>query len=152
MKTIKQDFRTDRSNFDTRYHRNKIRKNLIPLLENDYNENIKDHIIKLVGHLRGDLGLIEDLVEKVYNEKVAETDGEIMIEVSDLLEMPMALQKRIFRKIIENILGSTRDISSANFFEFRKLVKSEKSKISEMQIKNLKIIRKSNKIIFNKIS
>ncbi len=151
LKGFTQEICIDKSNFDIKFSRNRIRENLIPLLQKDYNNNIKEHIIDLAGHLRDDLEIIEDVVEKVYNDKVVVNDKEIIIKVSDLLEMPVALQKRIFRKIIMNIVGDTKNISTANFFEFEKIIKGEKSKISEMKIRNLLISKRGEEVRFKNI-
>ena len=151
LKTIKQKFRTDESNFDENFSRNKIRGSLIPLLEKEYNKNIKSHIIDLMDHLRADLEVVEDISEKVYNEKVSIGRGGIAIDLGDFLTMSVALQKRLFRKIVKNITGDIKNVSSANFFEFEKLVKSEKSKIGEMNIRGLRILKRKNEIFFEKI-
>lgn len=151
LKAVKQKFRTDKSNFNEDFSRNKIRGSLIPLLEKEYNDNIKSHIVDLMEHLRDDLEVIEDISEKVYNEKVSVRKGNIVVELGVFLTMPIALQKRLFRKIVKKILGNIKNISSANFFEFEKLIKSEKSKIGEMKIKGLKISKRKNEICFEKI-
>lgn len=151
LKIVKQKFRTDKSNFDEDFSRNKIRRSLIPLLEKDYNKNIKSHIIDLMDHLRADLEVVEDISEKVYNEKVSIGRGGIAIDLGDFLKMSVALQKRLFRKIVKNITGDIKNVSSANFFEFEKLVKSEKSKIGEMNIRGLRILKRKNEIFFEKI-
>lgn len=150
LKASHQKFCIDKSNSDLSFSRNKIREELIPLLEKEYNQNVRERIFDLTSHLEDDLEIIEDVVKKVYNEKVVSKGKQLTIDSSDLLKMPVALRKRIFRKIIENVIGNIKNISTANFFEFEKILKSDKSKICEMKTRNLSIFKKGNKIYFNK--
>ena len=51
LKEIRQGFRIDSSNNDSVYTRNKIRLDLIPLIEKEFNPNFKDNINFLIGDM-----------------------------------------------------------------------------------------------------
>lgn len=152
LKIIKQEFRTDSSNYDENFSRNRIRRELIPLLEKKYNKNIKNAVINLIEHLRDDLAIIEDIEKKVYNKKVDKKSNFIVINEADLIKMPIGIRKRIFRKIVSDISGSVKNITSANFFEFNKFLKSNKSKNSSIKIGNIDITKKKKEVFFKSIN
>jgi tRNA(Ile)-lysidine synthase len=46
---LRQSFRTDESNTMTRYTRNRLRRDLLPLIERDYNPRVKEALCRLAG-------------------------------------------------------------------------------------------------------
>lgn len=53
LKEKNRDFRTDKSNFNTKFLRNRVRLELIPLIERNYNSNFKRCAQRLVENLEG---------------------------------------------------------------------------------------------------
>jgi tRNA(Ile)-lysidine synthase len=50
--SLSQPFRTDSSNLDRRFTRNRIRHDLLPLLQRDYNANVSQHLAALAEQAR----------------------------------------------------------------------------------------------------
>ncbi len=85
-------FRTDRSNADTRYLRNRIRHELLPLLREQFNPRVDEALIRLGGAQRCENDLLIDLAQEAYQQCVDE-DGAIVREVFSGVHR--ALQRRI---------------------------------------------------------
>lgn len=104
----KIEYREDSSNASTKYLRNKIRLELIPLLR-DYNPNIRESLIATADICRADDQVLEDLAENAL--------AEIWINDSNALssrefaELPVALQRRVIRKAYTLIMGETRELN-----------------------------------------
>ena len=101
--------RQDSSNLSTAYKRNKIRHELMPMLEREYSPNIK-HILRQTGDiLRAEDDLLTALAREAMDNCVQYPDARtIIIRVSALSRYHLALQRRIFRLSIKMLTGDLR--------------------------------------------
>ncbi len=150
LEEIGQDFRVDSSNLENLFFRNRIRNELIPIL-NQYSPRIKERIFQLSINLQDEGVVVEEIVEKKYNDIVQNSEKEYIVLMTDLLELSVGMKKLLFRKIVKEIKGDLINITSNNFFEFNKILESKKSKQQECLIGEIKIIRRSSQVIFSKI-
>jgi len=96
--------RTDHTNFETDYTRNKIRLDLLPYIKEHFNPNIIESLYQTSDLLKEDLNFIEKHVNQIY----AELDKKILIEA---LPKDRAILSRLIRKIVENETGSLKGVS-----------------------------------------
>jgi tRNA(Ile)-lysidine synthase len=71
LDAIRQPYRTDQSNADLRYMRNRLRHDLLPRLQRQYNPDVVDALLRL-GNLAGQSqAIMDDLVESQFDRVVA---------------------------------------------------------------------------------
>lgn len=101
--------RQDSSNLSTAYGRNKIRHELLPMLEREYSPNIKQ-ILRQTGEiLRAEDDLLTALAREAVDNCVQYPDARtIMIRISELRGYHLALQRRILRLAIKTLTGDLR--------------------------------------------
>ncbi len=58
---------SDHTNYENDYSRNKIRNELIPLIEEKYSSNIKKNIIKAIDAIRLDVELVDEIFNELYD-------------------------------------------------------------------------------------
>lgn len=63
LKTIGQPYRVDRSNIDPRYTRNRLRHELLPRLQQQYNREVIDALLRLGGLASEAQAVVDELVE-----------------------------------------------------------------------------------------
>jgi len=80
-------FRTDSSNADTRFIRNKIRHEIIPLFES-VNPSFFQTMLHNMEHLKDADGLLAQTVEQARHEMVVEEHDRLLIPISRLMEYP----------------------------------------------------------------
>ena len=106
------EFRTDSSNADSRFARNRVRHRLLPLLETEFNPNIVFNLQQLARRMRDD----EDLLDKQAREQARpwriREGREEKIPLRALLELPRALQIRIVRQMAASALGAAPSLSA----------------------------------------
>lgn len=108
-------FVADATNRDTRYLRNRIRHNLMPLLKTSYNPNIIETLNRLASIIRFEEEWIEDVIHPLFEKAVSSMqDDHVALSVSKLDGMHIAAQRRIIRKAIASIKGDLRRISFAH--------------------------------------
>lgn len=139
LKNNKLKYRIDKTNKEILFLRNKIRNNLIPYLENNFNPNIKKTIFNSIVTISDDYSLIFSLSEKKSkkNEK---------LNVKKILKLHPALQRMAIRKILSEKKSGLKDIGSSHIEEILKVLKSKKSKHQTVMFRGLKLVKKGDNI------
>ncbi|MCX6002347.1 MAG: tRNA lysidine(34) synthetase TilS [Chloroflexi bacterium] len=104
---------TDLSNSDTKFLRNRIRLELIPLLR-QYNPEIDDALVRLADIAGEDADFIDEQASAVCSAVATREGGLTCLDSGKLRGLPLALQRRVFRIILEQSYGSLRDIEATH--------------------------------------
>jgi tRNA(Ile)-lysidine synthase len=103
--------RFDRSNLDTTCFRNRLRHELLPLLET-YNPNVRAVLRRTAEAVAGDYDLLRDLLADTWTQVVAdESDEAIVYRLAALREQPVALQRSLLREGVHRLRASLRNIN-----------------------------------------
>ncbi len=131
-------YRTDKTNKQNLFFRNKVRNLLIPFLEKNFNPNLKKTIANSVNSISEDYDLISEVSKKNYPKDLS---------VKKLLQLHPALQKRIFLEKIRVKKSDLKDIESSHIAEILKALKSTKGKNQVVLFQGLKVKRIGDKVI-----
>lgn len=111
----KLEYISDASNTDTKYFRNRVRHDLIPLLKTAYNPKISETLNRLSSIIRSEEEWIDDVVHPFFEEAVLDVqENYIILSVTMLNQYHPALQRRIIRMTIAGIKGDLRRIRFVN--------------------------------------
>jgi len=144
LKKNKLSYRIDRTNLESDYLRNKIRNQLIPILEKNYNPKVKTTIFNSIKSIQEDF----DFLEKISNKEFKKNKN---LSVKSILSVHPSLQKRLLLLAIAESKNSLKNISSSHIRELLKILKSTKSKGQIVVFQGLKITRKGDKLTIEKI-
>lgn len=133
-------FRVDSTNLKPMYLRNKLRLELLPLLEKEYNVNVVSHLTVLADLVRDENSYMEQVTDEVYESLVDRGEAKadraqfpvsmgtelspghtgnfaadrelspVSLRVSTLINMSVALARRVLRKALSECKGDTLDI------------------------------------------
>lgn len=106
----------DPSNSEEIYFRNKIRNNLLPLLEKTYNHNIKE----VLANMAQSLGYDYDYLTHQANLAMKRPRNRLIIKRLQILHP--ALRRLILRQAITEVKGSTRRITFQHINEIEDLI------------------------------
>jgi tRNA(Ile)-lysidine synthase len=107
----KLDIRVDASNRDTRFLRNKVRAELLPLLERDYNPAIVSLLSDLADRARDDEAYLERQAwERAHAWRMREGRSE-KIPVSAFAGFPISIGRRVLRQMIAAASGHLRGVT-----------------------------------------
>ena len=119
----KLEYVTDTSNEDTKFLRNKVRRELIPLLKESYNPRIIETVNRLSSIIRSDEEWIEDIITPFYEDIILYSkEKEVALSIPKLVRIHMAPKRRVIRKAIENIKGDLRRITFSHIASIIKLL------------------------------
>ena len=98
----------DHTNEVTEFTRNRIRNELIPQLEQDYNPAVADAVLRLAEQARRLNEFVQRAVDEKFptmhiGERAAEHPTEITLNATALLHEPQALQTELIRRAIANL-------------------------------------------------
>lgn len=99
----------DETNDSTRYHRNRIRLELLPALTR-YNPAITADLNRLSDTVRADEAFLKDCTEQVYQDIACPDHGVPALDRRKLLSQPLALQRRLIRRLWQEATGSFKDL------------------------------------------
>lgn len=149
----KYDYCIDKTNAQAIYGRNKIRLNLIPELEKNYNPNIQNTLFRMSEVMEKDSKIIEKFINLKFEETLFEkNENRVVLDLYKLKNMEEYEVGRIIRKAIEYLKGNTNNIEMKHIEyanEFIKIGKTGK-KINISEGYTIEI--SYNNIIISKIS
>ncbi|MEA5093582.1 MAG: tRNA lysidine(34) synthetase TilS [Sedimentibacter saalensis] len=105
------EFCIDITNTQAIYGRNKIRLNLIPYLEENFNPNIQNSLYRLSETMERDKKIIDKYVEIKFCEALVHADkNKIVLNLQKLKDMDEGEAGRVIRKSIEQLKGNTVNV------------------------------------------
>ena len=98
------EYREDATNEDTTFLRNRIRHQLLPQLESEYNPRLRRTLGRTATVLRDEDDALE-LESRRALETVScvQTDAEIILAAQQLLRYHIAIQRRVLRRLLEGM-------------------------------------------------
>lgn len=103
--------RFDSSNFKTKYLRNRIRINLLPELEKQYNSGIKDALCRTATIVGDEHEFIGITAKEWWPKVTTMKDEQLFIDAKEMEVVHIAVQREIFRMAIEKKQGYLKGIS-----------------------------------------
>ena len=103
--------RFDRSNLDTTYFRNRLRHELLPLLET-YNPNVRARLCHTATIVAADYELLAQLREQTWDQIIrAEQETAITFDLAGWRALPVAMQRATIRQATYRLRQNLRDVS-----------------------------------------
>lgn len=102
--------RFDRSNLDTTFFRNRLRHELLPLLET-YNPNIRRRLCHTAEVVAADYELLTQMRDWAWERVVrAETERAVVLDRAEWEAQPLSLQRALIREAAYRLRPSLRDV------------------------------------------
>jgi tRNA(Ile)-lysidine synthase len=108
--------RLDTSNLSLSPLRNRIRQQLIPLLQS-YNPQVGDALLRTARLASDDLAALDEVALKLGGNITARQERTIILDRESLIKLPVALQRHVLRAAMEKLIGNLMDIESRHIEE-----------------------------------
>lgn len=110
--------RIDKTNLEPIYNRNKIRLELIPYIEENFNSNIIDTLWRTSRICSIDSDFLEQYAQKSYNSMVKKKlKDSIILDGEKFVEEHESIQRRIIRNCILDIKGDLQGITEKHILD-----------------------------------
>ena len=141
--------RYDKTNNESIYKRNKIRNELIPYLQKEFNPNIIKTIGRLSELASQEYEYIQEIIISEYkNICIFEKDKEIVIDLKKFNKLKLIEKRRIILYIINKVANSTSGIEKVNIEDIIKLCEKNVGNKYLVPTKGLKIYVKKSKVYY----
>jgi len=108
--------RLDASNLSLSPLRNRIRHQLLPLLQS-YNPQVTEALLRTARIAADDLAFLDGEVARLWDEITRKQENTITLDKARFLELSCALQRYLLRASIEKLLGNLKDIEARHIEE-----------------------------------
>ncbi|MCJ7426070.1 MAG: tRNA lysidine(34) synthetase TilS [Dehalococcoidales bacterium] len=112
--------RLDASNLSLSPLRNRIRQQLLPLLES-YNPGVTEALLR-TGRIAGDdIDFLDEQVTRLWDEVARQEKKSIILDKKGFDQLPPTLKRYLLRALVERLLGSAKDIEMRHVEEMMSL-------------------------------
>lgn len=106
----KIEYVTDKTNFFPDVLRNKIRLELLPYVQKNFNKSITQSINRTMIILRDSNEIIEDVTDKMYSSLVKKEGETHFIDVKNFKNQKLSVQRNVIRQLLIRLYDSNKDI------------------------------------------
>ena len=151
-KKKKLDPKIDKTNSESIYTRNKIRNELIPYIEENYNSNIITALNRLSEVVREEEQYMDKMIRKEYlNIVLNEEENEIIVDLKEFNKLDLVIKQREILYIIKKLFGSAQDIEKIHIDDIIKLANNNIGNKYLKPNKKIKVFVKAGKLSFEKL-
>jgi tRNA(Ile)-lysidine synthase len=123
----KQAFRTDASNLNLDFSRNRLRHIVIPQLSSEFNPNLVETLHRTAEILEKEDDWMQTLVEAWLNQHGTKEEGGFVIPVEALAARPIAMVRRVLRHALRRAGSELRNVTFDEIEAIARLLDDEKS-------------------------
>ena len=122
-----QSWRTDSSNFDLGFTRNRLRHAVIPELESRFNPSLIQTLARTVEILEAEDAWMRAVADQWLSEHGRKEENDFLIPAAELKSAPAGLVRRILRTVLRLAGSGLRDVSFGHIEAVRALLEEGKS-------------------------
>jgi len=142
----KLTWREDASNSDKAYLRNRIRHELLPLLE-EYNPAIRSCLVATSSILSDDESLLGELTERAFGEACRIEGGKIVCRIEQLRMLNPALLRRVLRHAFKLLAGTLERMSRRHIDAISSVIDSDRPNSRLDLPQRVKAVREYNRLL-----
>lgn len=143
------EYVTDETNFIADVKRNKIRLEMLPYIQENFNNSINESIYRTINILQDSKEIIDDITNLKFEKLVSQRNGEYSIDVKLFEIEKISIQRNIIRKLLIELNGSNQDIRMAYIDDIIELFDLKTGR--EYIFKDYSFFKSYDKVIIKKI-
>ncbi|MCI0331493.1 MAG: tRNA lysidine(34) synthetase TilS [candidate division Zixibacteria bacterium] len=112
LKQKKLSYRTDPSNKGKKFARNRVRNQLLPLLEKEFNPQIRSALIRLAEIFSEEKKFLQAEAEKVLKKAAVDENQALGLKLPVLSKAPRAIWREIFQMVCERYFNLSLEFTA----------------------------------------
>lgn len=122
------DYRTDATNNEDLYTRNKIRNKVMPYVYENINAKASEHIFQMAHVLDEICEYMEKQADMAYQASIWQKEKSYIVDIAKITQYDKVLQKMVYRKAILALAGKLKDITATHVDMIMELMAGETGK------------------------
>lgn len=98
----------DATNSENDYTRNRLRNNVMPLLQAE-NDQAAKHLVEFSNELQDVLSLLRPMLDRMKNELASFECGNLTISIDQLLQYPVSLRRLILTELLKELFSDEKE-------------------------------------------
>ena len=143
-----QSWRTDQTNFDLGFARNRLRHVVIPSLASEFNPNLVETLTRTVEILEGEEAWMRAITGQWLSENGTKEDDGFVIGIEPLKSAPVGFIRRMLRVALRQAGSGLRDVSFDHIESIRTLLEPGKSGKTIEIPGGLQVAREFDRLVF----
>ncbi|WAM33517.1 tRNA lysidine(34) synthetase TilS [Caldicellulosiruptor morganii] len=90
----------DKTNFDSKYRRNVVRNEILPVIKDRFGDGVIDSIFRSINLIRDENMQINELVDEIFEKCVRQEDIYYVVDIGKMNSMPRFLQRRLIKRML----------------------------------------------------
>jgi tRNA(Ile)-lysidine synthase len=149
LEAIGSAYVTDQSNFDPAYLRNRIRRQLLPELEQTYNPRIIGALNRLAAIVREEKAWQKTLLQPLYERiRISASANRIVLSLKALELQPKAVRQELARWTIKQLKGELRRVHFRHIKSILALISSPGSAGRIDLPDRIQVVREGDALVF----
>ncbi|MTI68048.1 MAG: tRNA lysidine(34) synthetase TilS [Firmicutes bacterium] len=143
--------RIDKSNLKPIYRRNKIRLELIPYIEKNFNPSLNDALSRTSKIIKRDQAFLEITTKKAFKEISNKKSKKVyVLDIKKFNKLHISIKARVIRYTLEKIMGNLKGIEQKHVESIIELIKENKAGKRINIIKDILIVMRYDKFVIKK--
>ena len=118
---LKLEPRHDESNLSTELKRNRVRLELLPMLES-YNPRIRDALVRLSQSSARDLAYLESETNRAWLSTVRSADRGVSLDSGAFSRLSPSIQGHLLRRALASVKGDLEDVEQSHIDDMSRLI------------------------------
>lgn len=114
-------WRTDRTNLEQEYTRNRIRLSILPQMERELNEGAVRHIAQAAGRLSQVQAYVERMTVQAAGKCLYREGQSVCIDLHFFMKEDVLIRQELLRRAVEQCSGSLKDLGSVHIGALERL-------------------------------
>jgi tRNA(Ile)-lysidine synthase len=120
-RVLKLEPRRDESNLSTELKRNRVRLELLPILE-EYNPRIRDALVRLSRSSARDMAYLESETDRAW-QRAARSDGRgVSLDNAAFSRLAPSIQAHLLRRALMSVRGDLEDVEQCHIDDMTRLI------------------------------
>ncbi len=143
-----QAWRTDPTNRDTRYLRNKVRHDLLPYLERSFNPSVRDALTALAATIGADYVHLERCARALLRRAARKKGRSVSVALGPLLKADDGLRRTALRLVLRDLGGPLRRLTWKHWQEVEDLLYRRPSGSEVHLPRDLRVRKEAKGLVF----
>jgi tRNA(Ile)-lysidine synthase len=141
-------FSVDRSNRSTDFTRNRVRLELLPLLEKKYNPKTAQALASLADAAFDASEYLGEVARKAFARTARKSGRQVRVDLKKWRSLDPAIRAEVFFMAIDASLGDRKRINSAHLGELFRIAEAAESKLKAILPQGLVAERRNQALFF----